>query len=302
MMNTIQFFGAFELGLIYGLVALGVYLSFRVLDFPDLTVDGSFPLGAAISGILIVSGYPPLIATLAAVVGGLMAGVITGWLTLRWKILNLLASILTMTALYSVNLRIMGRPNLSLLGEKTLFSFVPDLCSSLDISPTFIMPAIICLIALALWFILFWFLKTSFGLAIRATGANPRMSMAQGVCTKTTTYAGIAVSNGLVALGGSLFAQSQGFADVTVGAGTIIIGLASVIIGEALFHTRSILIALASCLVGSIIFRLIVALALNASGIGLQASDLNLVTSLLVAVAMIVPEVRKKLSVHRAKK
>ncbi len=294
-MNIIQALGAAELGLIYGIVALGVYLSFRILDFPDLTVDGSFPLGAAVAAILIVSGCNPWLATLAALGAGMLAGVATAWLTLRWGILNLLASILTMTALYSINLRIMGRPNISLLGEPSLFSFLPDLCAHLNIPTYVVMPIVMALIAIILFLMLFWFLSTQFGLGIRCAGAGARMAQSHGVCTRTAITTGIALSNGLVALSGALFAQAQSFADVSLGTGTIIIGLASVIIGEALFHTRSLFVALLSCLIGSVVYRLAVALALNASGIGLVASDLNLVTSLLVAVAMILPKLREKI-------
>jgi putative ABC transport system permease protein len=294
-MNLIQALGAMELGLIYGIVALGVYLSFRILDFPDLTVDGSFPLGAATAAILIISGYNPWVATLVATGAGLLAGMATAWLTLRWGILNLLASILTMTALYSINLRIMGRPNISLLGEQTLFGFVPELCTSLGLPSYVVMPCVMGIIAVVLFGILYWFLSTQYGLGIRCAGGGERMAQAQGVCTQRAITVGIALSNGLVALSGALFAQAQSFADVSLGTGTIIIGLASVIIGEAIFQTRSLYVALLACLIGSVVYRLAVALALNASGIGLVASDLNLVTSVLVAVAMILPKVRQKL-------
>ena len=294
-MNMIQALGAVELGLIYGIVALGVYLSFRILDFPDLTVDGSFPLGAATAAILIVSGWNPFVATLVAMGAGLLSGVATAWLTLRWGILNLLASILTMTALYSINLRIMGRPNISLLGEPSVFGFVPDLCAYWGLPTYIVMPLIMAVIATLLFSVLYWFLTTQFGLGIRCAGAGDRMAQSHGVCTRRSITTGIALSNGLVALAGALFAQAQSFADVSLGTGTIIIGLASVIVGEALFPTRSLWIALISCLVGSVIYRLAVAMALNASGIGLVASDLNLVTSLLVAVAMILPKLRQKI-------
>lgn len=294
-MNLIQFLGAVELGFIYGLVALGVYLSFRVLDFPDLTVDGSFPLGAATAAVLIVSGISPWIATGMAAMAGLLAGLATAWLTLRWKILNLLASILTMTALYSINLRIMGRPNIPLLGNQTIFSDMTLLAEKIHIPPYMTMPLIMGLIAALLCAFLYWFLTTRYGLALRATGANTRMSEAQGVCINRTISTGIALSNGFVALAGALFAQAQGFSDVTIGTGTIVIGLASVIIGEAVFQTRSILLTLVACLLGSVVYRLAVAIALNSSFIGLQASDLNIVTAVLVAIAMITPALRQKI-------
>lgn len=295
-MNTIQFLGSVELGLIYGLVALGVYLSFRVLEFPDLTVDGSFPLGAAVAAILIVNGYPPFFATMMASGAGFLAGVVTAWLNIRWKILHLLASILTMTALYSINLRIMGRPNIALLNEATLFTNFVEALRALEFLPPAILPIILAFITVAVWLLLTRFLTSHLGLAMRATGGNPRMAKAQGINVNRMTILGIALSNAIVAFAGALFAQTQGFADVTMGVGTIIIGLAAVIIGEAFFPSRTIWIALLTCIVGAILYRLAVALALNVGFLGLQASDLNLITALLVAVAMILPKIRSKVA------
>lgn len=284
-MSQIAFLGAIETGLIFALVAFGVYLSFRILDFPDLTVDGSFPLGAAVSAILIVNGFNPWLATFAAILAGCLAGCLTAWMNVRLQILNLLASILTMIALYSINLRIMGRPNVALLGENTILTPLEqiDLPYYVTTPLAFFVIAIIVLIALV------YFLKSEIGLAMRATGANARMARAQGISTSAMIILGMALSNGLVALAGSLFAQSQGAADVTMGVGVIVVGLASVIGGEALLSTRTLLLAVIACLVGAVLYRLAIALALNADFIGLQAQDLNLVTAALVAMAIVLP-------------
>ncbi|UZE97666.1 ABC transporter permease [Alkalimarinus alittae] len=284
-MSQIAFLGAIETGLIFALVAFGVYLSFRILDFPDLTVDGSFPLGAAVSAVLIVNGFNPWLATFAAILAGGLAGVLTAWMNVRLQILNLLASILTMIALYSINLRIMGRPNIALLGENTILTPLEqiDLPYYVTTPLAFFAIAIVVLIALV------YFLKSETGLAMRATGANARMARAQGISTSAMIILGMALSNGLVALAGALFAQSQGAADVTMGVGVIVVGLASVIGGEALISTRTLLLAVIACLVGAVLYRLAIALALNADFIGLQAQDLNLVTAALVAMAIVLP-------------
>lgn len=283
--------GAIEIGLVYGLIAMGVLLSFRILDFPDLTVDGSFPLGAAVCAIMIVSGFNPWIATFCAMLAGMAAGFTTAFISVRWNILHLLASILTMTALYSINLRIMGKPNISLLGEETLFSPL----EALNISRTYYMPLAMLLATGISLLILYWFLSSEKGLAMRATGANQRMAKSQGIAVNRQILLGITVSNGLVALAGAFWAQDQGFADVTGGSGIIIAGLAAVIVGEAVFNPKFIFGALVSCVIGAIFYKLTVALALNAGFLGLQASDLNLVTSVLVGLAMITPKLRSKI-------
>lgn len=290
-MNLIQFMGAIELGLLFGLVAMGVLLSFRILDFPDLTVDGSFPLGAAVSAILIVSGVNPWVATFCAILAGMAAGFVTAWMSVRWNILHLLASILTMTALYSINLRIMGRPNISLLGENTIFSTVEEL----SYSHLFIMPLAMFVIAGIVLLVIYRFLSSEKGLAMRATGANARMAKAQGIAVNRHILFGLAMSNGWVALAGALFAQSQGFADITMGVGTIMVGLASVIVGEAIFNPRIIITALLACILGSIFYRIAIAMALNASFLGLQSSDVQLVTAVIVGIAMITPRLRTKI-------
>lgn len=289
-MTDIALFGAVEIGLVYALVALGVYLSFRVLDFPDLTVDGSFPLGAAVAATMIVSGGNPWLASLAAALAGAAAGLVTATLNVRFRILHLLASILTMIALFSVNLRVMGRPNVAILMQDTVLTpfyglGVPDHI----VRPLLVLAVVVLVVAL-----LAWLLSSEFGLAMRASGINPRMARAQGVDTDRHIYTGMALSNGLCGLAGALFAQTNGFADVTTGVGTIVVGLAAVIVGETVLPARRLALALAACVVGSILYRLAVQFALSADAIGLQASDLNLVTAVLVAVALILPRLRLK--------
>jgi len=255
-----------------------------------LTADGSFPLGAAIAAILISQGYNPWLSTLCAILGGSLAGLFTAWLSVRWKILNLLASILTMLALYSINLRIMKGPNITIMMDvETIFTPFEAFFSA-KIAGTIL---ILSILSLVIGTFLWYFLLTTTGLALRATGANPRMAQAQGIKTKGMILLGIAISNGLIALGGALFAQHQGFADVTIGNGTIIMGLAAVIIGEVVFPTRRIWLTLLACIIGTILHRFAIALALNADGLGLQATDLNLVTAGIVMVAMILPRLKK---------
>ncbi len=287
--SLIAFWGAVELGLVYAFVAIGVYLAFRVLDFPDLTVDGSFPLGAAVAAVLIIAGLNPWLAAAVAMVAGAVAGLVTAMLNVRFRILNLLASILTMIALFSVNLRVMGKPNVALINADTMISpFFGLGLRDFYVRPLFV--GILVVIAV----ILVWrFLESDAGLSMRATGANARMARAQGVNTNKQIYLGIALSNALVALGGALFAQTNGFADVTSGVGTIVVGLAAVIIGETLFGARGILMALIGCVLGSILYRIAIQLALSSDVLGLQASDLNFVTALLVTVALVLPRLRR---------
>ncbi len=297
-MNLVSFLGAIEIGFVYGLVALGVYLSFRILNFPDLTVDGSFPLGAAVAATLIIAGVDPYVATGLAIVAGMLAGLVTAILNLRFGILHLLASILTMIALYSVNLRIMGRPNLALITEPTVLTPFEGLgLSGLYLKPIF-GAVVIAVVAVMMG----WFLITEYGLGMRATGANPRMARAQGIATAKVTAVGMALSNGMVALGGALFAQMNGFADITIGTGTIVVGLAAVIAGEAIFRVRGVVMAVAACIFGSIVYRLAIAFALNADYLGLTSADLNLVTAVLVALALILPGARNPLKTLLARR
>jgi putative ABC transport system permease protein len=287
--SLIAFWGAVELGLVFAFVSIGVYLAFRVLDFPDLTVDGSFPLGAAVAAVLIIAGLNPWLASAVAMVAGALAGLVTAMLNVRFRILNLLASILTMIALFSVNLRVMGKPNVALINAETMISpFFGHGLRDFYVRPLFV--GVLVVIAV----IVVWrFLESDAGLSMRATGANARMARAQGVDTNRQIYLGIALSNALVALGGALFAQTNGFADVTSGVGTIVVGLAAVIIGETLFGARGILAALIGCVVGSILYRIAIQLALSSDVLGLQASDLNFVTAVLVTVALVLPRLRR---------
>ena len=289
-MSQIALVGAVELGLVYALVALGVYLSFRVLDFPDLTVDGSFPLGAAVAATMIVSGVDPWLATAIAIAAGALAGFVTAFVSVRFGVLHLLASILTMIALFSVNLRVMGRPNIAILGQDTILT--PFYGHGLDDETVRLLSmfAIVVLVGVALAF----FLTSEAGLAMRATGANPRMARAQGVATGKQVIAGVMLSNGLVGLAGALFAQTNGFADVTAGVGTIVVGLAAVIVGETLVPSRRIPVILAGCVLGSVIYRIAVQAALSADALGLQASDLNLATAVLVLAALVLPRLRRR--------
>ncbi len=291
-MSLIAFLGAIESGLIYALVAFGVYFSFRILDFPDLTVDGSFPLGAAVSAVMIVSGVNPWIATFVAFFAGSIAGVITALMNVKLGILNLLASILTMIALYSINLRIMGKPNIALLGENTILTPTDSWAMPYYVSTPLVFSVIIAGFFIVLWL----FLNSQAGLSMRATGANPRMARAQGINTDRMIILGMGLSNGLVGLAGSLFAQSQGSADITMGVGVIVIGLASVIGGEAIMSAKTIFRALLACLLGAIVYRLAVALALNSDFIGLKAQDLNLITAVLVAFAIVAPKLKSTVS------
>jgi putative ABC transport system permease protein len=297
-MSQIALLGALEIGLVYALVALGVFLSFRVLSFPDLTVDGSFPLGAAVAASAIVGGVDPYLATGCALVAGALAGLVTAVLNVRFRILHLLASILTMIALFSINLRIMGRPNIALLGEPTVLSPF----EGVGLAGPVLQPLLVGVVALAVAALLARFLASDYGLGMRATGANPRMARAQGIETGRTICVGMALSNAMVALAGALFAQTNGFADVTNGTGTIVVGLAAVIVGETILPARRIGSTIVACVLGSILYRLAIAAALNADVLGLEASDLNLVTAVLVGLALILPGARNPLKALAARR
>ncbi|MDR2852578.1 MAG: ABC transporter permease [Burkholderiaceae bacterium] len=291
-MSLFSLLGALEIGLIYGLVALGVFISFRLLRFPDLTVDGSFPLGGAVCATLIAAGWNPFAATLLACAAGACAGLITGWLNVKLKIMDLLASILMMIALYSVNLRIMGRPNVPLITEPTVFTVLQPAA----VPDSLFRPLLLVVIVIVAKLLLDWFFATQRGLAIRATGSNPRMARAQGVNTGAMVLLGMAISNALVALAGALFAQTQGGSDASMGIGTIVIGLAAVIVGESILPSRRMVYATLAVVAGAIVYRLFIALALNIDFIGLQAQDLNFVTAVLVTIALVIPMLRKRLA------
>ena len=296
-MSLIAFFGALESGLIYALVALGVLISFRTLDFPDLTADGSFPLGGAIAGISIISGIDPWIACGLGMLAGAAAGVVTAFLHVKLGILQLLASILVMVALYSVNLRIMGAPNLPLLGEETVFSSLVT-----NENGGWMRCLIIGGVVLIAKLILDWFFSTEAGLSMRATGSNLKMAQAQGINTSKMTIVGMAVSNSLIALGGALFVQTQGGADVSIGIGTIVIGLAAVIIGETIIPAKRIWLITLAVIIGALLYKFFIQIALSSStlrSLGFGPQDLQLMTALLVVVALILPKLKSKFLAKR---
>ncbi len=282
---------SFYEGLVFGLVAIGVYLTLRVLAFPDLTVDGSYTLGGATTAVLIVNGVHPVPATLAAIGVGLGAGLVTGVLNTKLRLPALLAGILMMVGLYSINLRIMGGANLSLLRQVTAFDKVAEV---LGLSHGSIVVSITVAIAIAVvvFFILNWFLRTEIGLALRATGDNEQMVRSLGVDTDKNVLMGCAISNGLVGLAGAVVAQGQGFADVGMGIGMIVMGLASVIIGEALFRPRGVARLMLAAIGGAFCYRLFITIALR---LGMAPGDLKLITAVLVVIALAVPFIRKKL-------
>ena len=279
-------------GLLWALLALGVFITFRILDVADLTVEGSFPMGAAISAVLITLGVNPWITVIVAGIGGMIAGAVTGWIHTKLKIPALLAGILTMIALYSVNLHIMGKANISLLRMDTVYSAI----HSMGISNAVALTTIGVVVTVVVGLFLFWFFGTELGTSIRATGVNPQMIRAQGVNTDSMIVLGLLLSNGFVAVSGALIAQSQGFADIGMGVGTIVIGLASVIIGEVLFASSSVVrklfgnssfvLSLVAVVFGSIIYRIVIATVLY---LGMPPNDLKLFTAILVALALSLP-------------
>jgi len=277
-------------GLVYGFVALGVYITFRVLSFPDLSVDGSFPLGGAVAAMLIINNISPWPATAAAFIAGCVAGLCTALLNTKLRINALLSGILMMVALYSINLLIMGRSNIPLLREVTVFDQVAEFLgikTSLTLSISFMV--ILTIIVLVF---LNWFLRTEIGLALRATGDNEQMIRGLGGNTDMTTILGVSMSNGFAALSGALIAQNQGFTDVGMGIGMIIMGLASVIIGEGLFRPLGVTTVLLAVFGGAFVYRLFISIALR---LGLPPTNLKLITALLVIAALSIPFIRKKL-------
>ncbi len=277
-------------GLIFGLVAIGVYITFRVLGFPDLGVDATFPLGGAVAAVFIVQGTNPVLATMLAFLAGLLAGIITGLLNTKLRISALLSGILMMVGLYSVNLRIMGGANIPLLRDVTAFDLFGELTGLHGMSLSI---ALAGLVALLIFLLLNWFLRTEIGLALRASGDNEKMLRGLGVDTDKNILIGCSLSNGLVALAGALVAQNQGFCDVGMGIGIIVMALASIIIGEGLFgHPKGILSILLACFAGTFAYRLFITLALR---LGMPPGDLKLITSVLVVIALGIPHLRKRM-------
>lgn len=298
-LSNISWIGALELGLIYALVALGVLISYKILDFPDLTADGSFPLGGAVCVVCILQGLNPWIATLLGTFAGALAGVITASLYIGFKIEKLLSSILMMIALYSINLRIMGMPNLALLGEATIYDVMP-IEDDVQLALVRLLMAFFVVIIAKILFDLFF--STQIGLAVRATGTNTRMAKAQGININKMTILGMAISNSLIALAGALYVQSNGGVDISIGVGTIVIGLAAVIIGEALFSAKRIIWLTTAVLIGSVLYRGFIALALNneaLNSIGFGSQDLNLITALLVVFVLILPKLKQRVLAKR---
>ncbi|WP_394235527.1 ABC transporter permease [Niallia oryzisoli] len=315
MFNAI--FGSFEAGAIYALMALGVYLSFRILDFPDMTVDGSFVTGASIAAVLIVGGMNPFLATIAAILAGFIAGCVTGLLHTKGKINPLLSGILMMIALYSINLRIMGKSNVPLLQEETIFTKLTNFWQSLKIDDAIngLMQMLgmgdsvpktwgILVVMLLLAYIvkkgLDFFLKTDIGLAIRATGDNETMIRSFSADTDMLKIVGLGLSNAVVAFSGALVAQYSGFSDVGMGIGMIVIGLASVIIGEAVFGAKKIVRATLAVIGGSILYRLIVTMALRVDF--LETGDMKLITAIIVIFALILPKINSSRKEKQRKK
>ncbi len=291
--------GAWTIGLILSLLALGVFISFRIFDFPDITTEGSITTGAALTATLLARGVNPVLATVAGFCGGILAGAMTGLLHTKFHIHGLLSGILVMTALYSVNLHIMGKSNVPLLSETTLATYAEHIGTGVAGGATDLNvlgwevgtrdAAVLILIFLVIALVggaLYVFFRTNLGTAMRATGDNAQMIRALGVNVGNMIIMGLALANGLIALAGALLAQYQGFADVQMGIGMVVWGLASVIIGEALIGSQGLGLTIIGAVMGSVLFRLLVAIALRA---GLDPNDLKLITAIFVFVALILP-------------
>ena len=285
------------LGIMWALTTIGVFITFRVLEVSDLTVDGTLGLGAAVSAVLIAAGWNPFLSILIAFIAGLAAGLVSALLHTKLKIPPLLAGILTMTALYSITLRVMGKANVSINKQETIYTLfskffnIPDriqLPGGITLSNLSVL-VVATLFVIVITVILYLFFGTEFGYAIRATGNNPQMIRAQGVNTNTTTIVGLMLSNGLVAISGALLTQSQKFAEVTMGTGTIVVGLASVIIGEVLFGVRSFKNCLISIILGSLVYRMVISIVLE---LGMNPNDLKLLTACIIAVALSLPLIK----------
>lgn len=267
--------GTLEQSFIFAVMVLGVYISYKILDFPDMTVDGSFPLGAAVAAASIVKGVNSILALILAMAAGAAAGFITGMIHVKLRVTNLLAGIIVMTGLYSINLRIMGKSNIPLFSVKHLFNG--------NVSAIVVVAVILLIVKLGMDFLL----KTKFGFALKALGDNESLIISLGLNEKTLKIYGLMLANSLVALSGAVLAQYQGFADVGMGTGTIITGLASIIIGDALFGKKKVIKISMMVIFGTIIYRTIIALSLK---VGMNASDLKLITSALVVIIIFLKE------------
>lgn len=259
--------GTLEQSFIFAIMVLGVYLSYKILDFPDMTVDGSFPLGGAVASAILIKGGNPILALVVATLCGAIAGLITGMIHVKLKVTNLLAGIIVMTGLYSVNLRVMGKSNIPLFSVKHLFNG--------NMIPIVTLVILLILAKITIDYLL----KTKFGFALKALGDNETLVISLGIDEKKLKIYGLMIANSFVALSGAILAQYQGFADIGMGTGTIITGLTSIIIGEAIFKKRSFISMSMTVILGTIIYRTIIAMSLK---LGMNASDLKLITSILV--------------------
>lgn len=289
METILTMLSATSQGLIWGVMVLGLYITFRILDFADLTVDGSLALGGSISAVLISNGVNPFLALLVAALAGAAAGCVTGLLHIKLKIPGILAGILTMIALYSVNIRVMGRANTPLLGKETIFTRVNQMFTGLGSNSQAVAAIALGLLACAaIITVLYWFFGTELGYAIRATGNNQNMVRALGINVGVMQIIALALSNGLIAFSGALVAQNQGYADINMGTGALVCGLAAIIIGEAFMNDDlNFMVKLIFVVLGSILYRVIIAVALQ---IGMNPSDLKLFTAIIVAVALALPK------------
>lgn len=282
--------GAVAQGVLWGIMTVGVFMTFRILNIADMTCDGSFALGGSACAVLIVRGVSPLAALAVSFFAGALAGLATGFLHTKLKIHEILAGILSMIALYSINIRVMGRANTPLLGVPTLMTRLQKAAHLGFNQSSLVIGVVVCAVIVA---VLYWFLGTEIGSSLRATGNNPRMVRALGVNTDTMKILGLMLGNGLIALSGALVAQSQGYADVGMGTGTIVVGLASIILGEVLFgffgRFLPFWFTLISVILGSVVYRIIIAIVLQ---LGLKSTDLKLLTAVIVALALAIPVIR----------
>ncbi|MDY6399033.1 MAG: ABC transporter permease [Treponema sp.] len=301
-MNILSIFGAAQgavaQGLLWGIMTLGVYLTFRILNIADMTCDGSFALGGSTCAILVTKGMNPLLAVFISFLTGLIAGFATGIMHTKLKIHEILAGILSMIALYSINIRIMGRSNTPLLGVDTVMTKMQD---QFGITPNIASFIVGVIFGIALIILLYWFMGTELGSCLRATGNNEKMVRAMGVDTDKMKLMGLMLSNGLIAISGALVAQQQGYGDVGMGTGAIVIGLASIILGESIFawfnKRFSFYVTLLSILLGSVVYRLIIAIVLQ---LGLKSSDLKLLTAIIVVIALAIPVMKHKIAPKKA--
>lgn len=300
-MNVLSILGAAEgavaQGLLWGIMTLGVYLTFRILNIADMTCDGSFALGGSTCAVLVSKGTNPLLAVLISFLTGLIAGLATGLMHTKLKIHEILAGILSMIALYSINIRIMGKSNTPLLGVQTMMTKMQD---KFGMSPNVSSFIIGVIFGISLIVFLYWFCGTEIGSCLRATGNNEKMVRAVGVDTDKMKLLGLMLSNALIALSGALVAQQQGYGDVGMGTGAIVIGLASIILGESIFawfnKRFAFYVTLLSILLGSVVYRLIIAIVLQ---LGLKSSDLKLLTAIIVVIALAIPVTKKKITKNK---